>query len=397
MSKADGIDVERVRGDTPATSHLVHLNNAGSSPTPTPVLNRVIDHLRLESSIGGYEAATRSQEAGRGVYGSLATLLGCDEGELALTENASRAWLEAIHALRFQEGDRILVSSVEYATSGIALAQLSQRKGVVVEVLADDEYGQVSCEALERAIDERVKLVAITHVPSQGGLVNPVAAVGAITRAAGVPFLLDACQSVGQLRVDVESIGCDLLALTGRKFLRAPRGTGALYVRDSMIGQLEPAMYGNGGAVWTGFGTFEPANGARRFELFESSVAARIGLGAAVEYALDVGLDQIAGRVGHLARYLRSGLAALDGVEVNDRGLLLSGIVTFSVRGHDPDEVKAFLASRSVNVEVARREHAYFDFAARHLDSLVRASVHYFTTEAELDRLLTLLDELAPR
>ena len=221
------IDVTRARNETPGCAHVAHFNNAGAALPPQPVLDTVIGHLQLEAEIGGYEAADRRTEDLEGVYESIARLLGCAAGEIAVVDSATRAWDMAFYAFRLQEGDRVLTTHAEYASNYIALKQ----RGLQIDVVPDDESGQVDVDALASMLDERVKLVSLVQVPSQGGLVQPAAAVGALTRAAGVPLLLDACQSLGQLPVDVGELGCDILAATGRKFLRGPRGTGFLYVR----------------------------------------------------------------------------------------------------------------------------------------------------------------------
>ncbi len=225
------IDIVRARRETPGCENVIHFNNAGAALMPAPVLDATIAHLRLEGEIGGYEAAERAAERIEHVYAAAARLLDCAADEIAVVENATRAWDMAFHALRFEPGDRILTARAAYASNYIAFLQMARRAGVAVETIPDDVHGQVSLEALERLIDPRVRLVAITHVPTNGGLVNPVAGVGRIARAAGVPFLLDACQSVGQMPIDVRAIGCDMLSTTGRKYLRGPRGTGLLYVR----------------------------------------------------------------------------------------------------------------------------------------------------------------------
>ena len=227
---------------------------------------------------------------------------------MAFAESATRAWDLAFGALALGDGDVILTSRAEYVSNMLAMLRRRDLDGVRVDVLPDDDHGQVDLDALSDRLDRGgVALVAITHVPSQSGLVNPAASVGKLTRAAGVPFLLDACQSTGQMATPVDELGCDLLCATGRKFLRAPRGTGYLYVRSSMLDRLDPPVLDTRSADWTGPDTYEVAPGARRFELFERSYAAFLGLGAAVDYALDLGLDLIADRTRSLASTAASG------------------------------------------------------------------------------------------
>jgi selenocysteine lyase/cysteine desulfurase len=387
-----GFDVERARRETPGVARVAHLNNAGSALPPSAVTDAVISHLRLEAEIGGYEAADAARARVEGVYDSIARLIGAQPDEIAVVENATRAWDMAFYSLAFKPGDRILTARAEYASNVIAYLQVAARTGAVVEVVDDDAYGQLSVADLRRRISQGgVKLVAMTHVPTQGGLVNPAEEVGAVTREAGVPFLLDACQSVGQLPVDVSRIGCDMLSATGRKFLRGPRGTGFLYVRRSMLSQLEPPFLDLHAATWTGPGTYEIRGDARRFENWETNYAGKIGLGVAAEYALSWGLDAISQRVRGLADRLRSLLGGVPGVRVHDQGIRRCGIVTFTMEGVPAAEVQRRLAAADVNTSVSGATSARFDLPSRGLSELVRASVHYYNTEEELDRLIAAL------
>jgi cysteine desulfurase / selenocysteine lyase len=354
----------------------------------------MIDHLRLEATIGGYEAAAAATDRVERTYAAIAALLGCHADEIAFVENATRAWDMAFYGLRFEAGDRILTSRAEYASNVIALLQTTARTGAVIEVIDDDADGQVSVEDLQQRIDAdpgRIKLVAITHVPTHGGLINPVCEIGAATRAAGIPFLLDACQSIGQLEVNVEQIGCDLLSATGRKFLRGPRGTGFLYVRRSMLDRLDPPFLDLHAATWTSAGTYTVRPDARRFESWETNYAGKIALGVAVDYAMSWGLAAIETRVTDLAATLRQRLASVNGVQVHDQGAQRCGIVTFTVDGYSSDEIQRQLSDRGINVSVSLVEHARLDLPERGLPDLVRASVHYYNTPGELDLLLQAL------
>ncbi|WP_280694276.1 MULTISPECIES: aminotransferase class V-fold PLP-dependent enzyme [unclassified Kitasatospora] len=382
-----GIDVERVRRDTAGCARVTHLNNAGAALQPRPVVDAVVEHLRLEEEIGGYEAAVARADRVEHTYDALARLVGAAREDIAVVENATRAWDMGFYALPWAPGDRILTSRAEYASNAIALLQTARRHGVQVEVVPDDETGALDVDALRRLVDERVKLIAVTHVPTQGGLVNPAAEIGKVAREAGITYLLDACQSVGQLPVDVGEIGCDLLTATGRKFLRGPRGTGFLYCSPRIRESLEPPFLDLHAATWTTADSYQVRADARRFETWETSYAGKIGLGVAVDYALDLGLDAIEARVTHLADALRTRLRALPGVRVQDRGTRQSGIVSFTVEGRDSHRIAQDLQARQINVSVSVVTSARWDLEARGLDSLVRASVHYYNTEEELDRL----------
>lgn len=389
------IDLARVRRDTPAAAHLVHLNNAGAALPPQPVLDVQLAHLRREAEIGGYEAAEEAQERLEGVYDSLARLLRCDRSEIALVENATVAWDMAFYALKFAPGDRILTAQAEYASNYIAYLQVARRTGAIVEVVPSEPTGELSVDALERMIDGRVKLIAVSHVPTNGGLVNPAEEIGRVARAHGIPFLLDACQAAGQMPLDVNALGCDLLSATGRKYLRGPRGTGFLYVRRSILERLEPPFLDLRSATWVGPDRYVMRADARRFENWESNIAAQLGLGVAADYALEIGLDAIAARVTALAADLRARLSAIDGVTVADAGKRRCGIVTFAVAGVPAEEVARRLRERRINTSVTTPASTLIDATARKLPDLVRASVHYYNSEDEIAACAAAVQEIA--
>lgn len=382
------IDVERVRADTPAAGRRIYLHNAGASLMPAPVVEAVKRHIDLEAEIGGYLALAREEERVGAVYASVARLLNAAPDEIALTENATAAWQMAFYSLPFRPGDRILTARAEYAANYVAFLQVARRTGAVIEVVPSDGSGQLDVGALARMIDEQVKLIAVTWVPTNGGLVNPAAEVGRIAREHGIPFLLDACQAVGQMPADVEALGCDMLSATGRKFLRGPRGTGFLYVRRAMLERLEPPMIDHFAAPWVARDSYRLRDDARRFETWENNYAARLGLGAAVDYALDLGLDAIEARCRTLASRLRAGLAEVPGLELRDLGTRQASIVSFTIEGHEADRVAAAADQAGVTIGVSPPSSTRLDAEARGLPPLVRASPHYYNTGAEIDRLV---------
>jgi selenocysteine lyase/cysteine desulfurase len=387
------IDVAKVRADTPGCRDVVHLNNAGAALPPQVVVDTVVEHLELEARVGGYAAADAVASRSAAVYESVAGLVGAAPDEIALVENATRAWDMAFYGLArsFGPGDRILTSRAEYASNVIGFLQVARRTGARVEVIPDDESGQLSVDALEAMLDERVRVVAISWIPTQGGLVYPAAAVGAVTRTAGVPYLLDACQAVGQLPVDVDELGCDFLSATGRKYLRAPRGTGFLYVGRTWLCELEPPFLDVHSAQWAEGDELVVRDDARRFESWEHSVANRLGLGAAVDYALALGVDAISARVHELASVLRALLADVPRLTLHDQGVEQCGIVTFTIDGVDVYELAARLRTEGINISVSTIDFARYDFEARGLEAVARASVHYYNTEDELTRLVDAL------
>lgn len=386
------LDIDVIRADTPACAELAHLNNAGSALPPSIVTDTTIGYLTDEARIGGYEQVRAYADKYAAGYAEGARLFGCEPDELAIVESATRAWNAAFTSLRFERGDRILTGRSEYVSNAFAFLRAREVFGVEIEVIEDDESGAIDLAALRNHIDGRTKLIALTHVPTGGGLVNPAAAVGAIAKEAGVTYLLDACQSVGQLPIDVEAIGCDMLSFTGRKYLRGPRGTGGLIVRHSALEAMAiPAGLDGSGATWTAPLDLTLAPNARRFEPFEVNFAGKAGLFAAFAYINELGIDAISARVIALADELRTLLGDVAGVTIEDKGVEKCGLVTFDVAGRDPNQIVTDLEPHAINVSATSVDSARFDFPRRGIESLVRASVHYYNTSEELHRLVTAL------
>jgi selenocysteine lyase/cysteine desulfurase len=388
------IDVTAVRAATPGCAEVVHFNNAGAALPPKVVTDAVLEYTAREALIGGYEAQDAAAAELASTYDALAKLLGARREQIALIENATRAWDMAFYGIPLERGDRILTCRSEYASNYLAYLQVSRRLGVRIEVIPDDAAGALDTAAAARLLDRDVKLISITHVPTNGGLVNPAAAIGALARSAGCYYLLDACQSVGQMPIDVEAIGCDFLSSTGRKFLRGPRGTGFLFASDRALAEIEPPFIDGRAATWTAAESFELRRDARRFENWEFNCATRLGLGVAARYASTLGLDAIWERVQSLAATLRTQLAAIPGVQLCDRGQVRCGIVTFVCARVAPQSVQTALAGQRINVSVSDAAWTRIDMDARALPAVVRASVHYYNTEEEIDAVATAIAAL---
>jgi len=387
-------DIERARAQTPGCRERIHFNNCGAALMPEPVIDALETHIDLEARIGGYEAADAADDKVQNAYSALARMLNCTPGEIAIVENATRGWDMAFYAFDFKAGDRILTCSAEYASNYIAYLQVARKSGAVIEAIPDDADGAADVAALRNMLDDRVKLIAVTHVPTNGGLVNPAAEIGAVAREHGVPFLLDACQSAGQMPLDVEALNVDMLSATSRKFLRGPRGMGFLYVRKDLIADLEPPFIDLHAAVWTAPQEYHLLDDARRFENWECNVAAKIAMGTAVDYALEWGLPAIEARVAALAGALREGLASIPQVTVRDRGSRHCGIVSFTVEDEAPADVVRELKAQRINLGVSRATSTQLDMHARGLDALVRTGIHYYNSEDEIERFLDALKDV---
>jgi len=391
---AQAFDITRARRETRGCEALIHFNNAGASLPPAPVADALVDYLRDEERHGGYEVMARRAAELEHFYAAAARLINASPAEIAFADSATRAWSAAFYAFDFRPGDRILLGSAEYGSNLVALLDRAQQTGVELVTVPDDASCQIDLAALEKLIDERVRLICLTQVPSGSGLVEPAAAVGRIARAAGIPYLLDACQALGQLPVDVEEIGCDMLCGTGRKFLRGPRGTGLLYVRKEFLERLEPAQLNHHAAELLSAHEYRLLPDARRFECWERSYGGQLALGVAIDYAIAWGLDAISARNKSLAAELRRQLATLPGVTVADHGPELCGIVTFHAEQHAAKDLQHQLAALGINTSTV--PFSANPLLAEHPTSppLLRASLHYYNTQEEIDRFIGILKSL---
>ncbi len=387
------LDPARLRAQTPGCASVIHLNNAGAALPSEPVLRAVQDHLALEARIGGYEAQAQAAEAIERFYPSAAAAVGGRPEEIAYVENATRAWDMVFYAFDWRPGDRILTARSDYNSNMIAYRQVERRFGVELVLIPDDPSGAIDLDALAAAVDRGARLIALTHLPTNDGLINPAEAVGAIARDAGVPFLLDACQSVGHVPVDVGAIGCTMLSATGRKYLRGPRGTGFLWVRQDWIDRLEPPFLDTRAAQWIAVEEYVIRPDARRFETWEFYVAGKIGLAHALDELQALGIEAVWERIDMLARRLRRALAAVPGVSVHDRGTRQSGIVTFTKAGETADETRARLTAAGINCSLSTVQLTRTDLIGSGTDVVVRASVHAYNTEEEIDRAAAIVSD----
>lgn len=388
------LDIQKLRAETPGLKNTVHLLACGSALMPECVIDAVVNHIRLEGEIGGYEAHARQHDLLERVYDSVARHIGAKPREIALSENATVAWCNAFYALPLKPGSRILTCEAEYAANYVAFLQRAKRDDLKIEIIPSDASGALDVGVLETMIDADTGLIAITWVPTNGGLVNPAAKVGKLARAHGVPYLLDACQAVGQMPVDVNELGCDFLSATGRKFLRGPRGTGFLYVRESWLETLEPAMIDLYGASTITVDKYTLRDDARRFETWENAYALRAGLGAAVDYAEAIGIGAIEARISALAGYCRDLLLQQPKIQLRDLGDHKCGIVSFSVEGGDPGAIVAALGQAGFVIGASGPSSTPVDALRRDLPNMLRIAPHYYNTKTEIEGCVQRLSDL---
>ena len=389
-------EISRLRAETPGCAERIHLNNAGAGLMPAPVLRAITEHLELESRIGGYEASDAQHAEIQSAYTAVGKLLGCASRNVAFVENATVGFQQALSAIPFERGDAILTSNNDYISNQIMFLSLAKRFGVEIVRAPEAAEGGVCVAGFKKLLHQRRPvLVAVTHVPTNSGLVQPVEEIGRICREAGVWYLVDGCQSAGQLAVDMAAIACDFFSATSRKFLRGPRGAGFLYVSDRALrAGLEPLFPDMRGAHWKSADRYEHADDARRFENWEFAYALVLGTGAAADYAQRIGIERIEQRTTALAALLRQELRAA-GFRVLDRGARQCGIVTVVIPGKEPEPFHHALELRGVNSSISRREYAVIDFAEKGVEWALRLSPHYYNTEDEISRAINTIRQLA--
>lgn len=387
-------EVEHLRAATPGCYSVIHFNHAGASLPSQGTLDAMIEQLQREATGGPMEAADQSIQA-RARHAA-ATLLNANTESIAFASSGSAAWGMAFNALGpWRVGDRILVGRHEWGGNLACMAR-AVSAGARLEVIPCDEAGAVSVPALKQMIDSKVKLIALTWLPANGGLINPAEAIGAVARQHGIAYFVDAGQALGQLRCDVQALNCDVLKGAGRKFLRGPRGTALMYVRPGFLERLVPGHLDVLSAPWDGE-SFSVRDDARRFETSEVSVALLAGLANALEEFNRLGATRIRQRIDGLCRHLRERLGTISGLTLHNLGDTdqQSGLIAFTLKGWDSVDLKQQLALRGINIGANGVAYTPLDMQARGLESIARIAVSYLNTEEEMEVLLNALNQLS--
>jgi selenocysteine lyase/cysteine desulfurase len=390
------------RKDTTGCAHVIHLNNAGAGLMPDAVTRAIQEHITLESTIGGYEAAALRADAIKDFYIQAGKLFGCPASNIAFTSSATDAYTRALSSIPFQHGDVILTDNDDFISNQIQFLSCQKRFGIRIVRIKNAPEGGVDLDDLQQQLTKlRPRLLAITHIPTNAGLVQPVKAIGDIygqyqnTHADKTWYILDACQSAGQLPLDVQQLRCDFLSVTARKFLRGPRGTGFLYISDKALEEgLEPLFIDMRGAEWVEKDVYRPVKDATRYEDWEFAYALVLGARAAIDYCLNIGVDRIGPQIRLLSDILRQELSMLDKVRVLDKGPELGGLVTFTVSGATPEHLVKELLKRKINVVPSYRGFAVIDFDEKGVQWALRASPHYYNTMEEIHSFLSAAKEL---
>ena len=388
------LNIVSLRNDTPGSGSVIHFNNAGTALMSQNVIQAIRDYMDYEFMQGGYEAAADKSEELEGLYINAAKLINAQPNEIAFTDSATTSWNRAFFSINWKDGDEIITCNAEYSSNYISFLRLKKWFNVEIKVAEDNSWGETDPESVKGLITSKTKLIAITHMPSINGLINPVEEIGKIARAHEILFLLDACQSVGQYPVDVQKIGCDILSTTGRKFIRGPRGTGFLYVNSRILNQLDPLSTDLFSAQWEDKNNYKSREDARRFEQFESNLSLKMGLSEALNSILNIGINSIREHINQYALSLRSRLREIDGVEVLDVGRAQSGIITVALKSHNPFDIMQKLKTKGINTSPGSVLNGRLLLEKLDKNEILRISPHYYNTQEEADQFLNELQNL---
>lgn len=384
-----------LRNETPGCEEKVHFNNAGAALMPNPVIEIQKDYLDLEARLGGYEAADASEEQIDGFYTVMAELLGCNPHNIAFASSATNAYARAISSIPFKTGDTILIANEDYISNQLAFLSMERRLGIRLLRANSSPEGGVDVESMRALMDaHKPRLVSLTHVPTNSGLVQPIEEVGKLCRERNILYLVDGCQSTGQIPVDMAKIGCDFFSGTFRKFLRGPRGAGFLFISDNIINQdIWPMYVDMRGANWTDANEFSLRKDGGRFEDWEFPYGLLLGCREAARYALKVGVTEIEKRNASLCKLVKQGLNDL-GLRVLDKGKRQGSIITVNLPGKKPEDVLENLRAKNINTSISYRGFAVIDYDAKGVTWGLRISPHYYNSEEEVALLIRALKEI---
>ena len=394
--------IQRFRDETSGTRNVIHLNNAGAGLMPDVVTKAMLDHIKLESEIGGYEAADLKTDTINEFYGQAALLFNCKDSNIAFTASATDSYTRALSSIPFEKDDVILTDKDNFVSNQIQFLSLQKRFGVKILHINNASMGGVDlCDLDEKLKQHQPKLLTITHIPTNSGLIQPVDEIAEIfynySQAYSEQswYILDACQSAGQMKLDVRKLHCDFLTLTCRKYLRGPRGTGAMYISNRALNAgLEPMFIDMRGAEWIEKDKYKQQPDAKRFEDWEFAYSAVVGTKAAIEYCRNIDEDKIWHQVRFISGALRNKLSVVAGVRLLDRGKEKASSVTFYIKGSQPELIVREMLKRKINVVASYRAYGLLDFDEKGVEWVIRVSPHYYNTVLEIDIFIEALKEI---
>ncbi|KXB00446.1 cysteine desulfurase [candidate division MSBL1 archaeon SCGC-AAA261C02] len=391
--------VEEVRSEIPfLKTGIIYLDNAATTPTPRPVIDAMLEYFQeYNANIGRglHRSAKRATEEFEAARGKIAETIGAKPGEIAYTKNATEALNMVANGLNLKKGDKVIATILEHHSNLVPWQRLERTRGIELEVVREAPDCVIDPAAIEDAVDDRTRLITMPHVSNALGTIQPVREVGEIAEEHDVLFSIDAAQAVGHMPIDVSEINCDFLAAPGHKGLMGPQGTGFLYVREDRQEELEPLLLG-GGIVQTvtehKCGLVEPP---QVFDAGTPNIPGIIGLGKAAEYVLEIGLEEIEKREQKLTQEMLK-ISEIDSIEVygpknpEDRG----GVVSFNLSGMDPHEASSIL-DEVANIATRSGHHCAMPVMSHlGIDGTVRASIHYYNTEDEVEKFVKTIKDI---
>lgn len=390
------MDIDQIRKDTPGCGDKLFLNTAGSSLMPYSVNRKIKDYLDQEEQIGGYKTEELREKEIAGFYSETAKLIGCKPKNIAFAHDATDAYAKALSSINFQKGDTIVTTDDDYASNHIQFLSLKKRHNLKIHRIKNLENGDLDLEDFLKLVKTQTpKLTAVTHVPTNSGLIQDIVAIGEICKEYNILYLVDACQSVGQIEVDVNTIQCGFLTATGRKFLRGPRGTGFLYVSDQLLEKgFEPVFIDGGGAIWTEVDKYKSFNTAQRFQTWESPYALMVGLSEAIRYANVMGIDKISAYNARLMNKLRTNLTEISDVQLFDKGSQRCNLLTFRKLGKSLERITRILDENQVYYSISNKEWGLLDYRKKGVEWTIRLSPHYFNNLDEMDRVAEIIRKI---
>lgn len=363
-----------------------YLNNAGAGELSNITLNAMIDYYQYEQKVGAYQAAKDKKDIIDMFYTNVAKLINADDvGEIAFVDNASRGWNLAIRGIELSKNDVIVTLSTEFGTNLITIYDHAMKSGASVRVIPCTDKGKVDIQLLEKVLSEYrgVKVIAISHAVAHGSIVNPVEQIGVLARKYGALYIVDACQSVGQITVDVKEIDCDVLVASGRKWLCGPRGTGFMYIRNktnirpTQLDLASADLILNDDYSVTGV---KIRQDAKRFEIWERNIASQIGLATAIDIILNVGLDEISRKIKCFSTEIRNAISKNPKLILIGSEESSSGIVGFITKKSDVEKsILDSFVKNGLTISTMSDWDCPLDFPKNGVKTIFRLSPHYYT------------------
>jgi cysteine desulfurase/selenocysteine lyase len=393
------VDLQRLRADFPILrlkvngKPLAYLDNGASSQMPQPVMDRLTryqtqEHSNIHRAVHYLsETATAAYEGARA---KIQKFINARESrEVIYTRGTTDAVNLVMHGFGrafLKEGDEIIISQLEHHSNIVPWQMLRDEKGIKLQVIPCNDAGELLIDTYERLFNARTKLVSITHVSNALGTVNPVKQMIAMAHGQGVPVLVDGAQAVPHLAIDVQDLDCDFYCFSGHKMF-APTGIGILYGKAALLEKMQPYQGGGDMILSVTFDKTTYNALPYKFEAGTPPIAAAIGLGAAVDYLNEVGMDNIAAWEHELLAYATGQLEALPGVRIIGTAADKAAVLSFTIAGVHPHDVGTILNEDGVAVRTGH--HCAQPVMQRFgIPATARASFALYNTFEEIDQLV---------